>query len=65
MCGTSFFTTFGGTSGRGATNPPLIKMAFQNNVMIKSNDWYHKPGNRASWSRTSNRAILNRIKRNV
>ena len=65
MCGSTFFTTFGGTRGRGATNPPLIKMRSPNNTMIKTNDWYHKPGNRASWSRSSNRALLNHIRRNV
>ena len=65
MCGTTFFTTLGGTRGRGATIPPLITMRFPNNTMIKSNDWYHKPGNTASWSRSSNRALLNHIRRNV
>ena len=60
-----FFMTLGGTRGRGATVPPLITMRFPNNTMIKSNDWSHKPGNRTSWSRSSNRALLNHIRRNV
>ena len=65
MCRNTFFSTIGGSKGRGATNPPLIQMKFQNNTMIKSNDWYHKPGNRASWSRSSNLALLNHIRRNI
>ena len=57
--------TLGGSKGRGATNPPLITMKVPNNTMIKSNDWYHKSGNTSSWSRTSNRGLLNHIRRNV
>ena len=58
-----FFMSLGGNKDRGTTNPKLITMRFPNNTMIKSNDWYHKPGNTSSWSRSSNRALLNRIRR--
>ena len=44
----------GGSKGR-PTGPPYIlsQMHFTNNTIIKTNDWYYKPGDRASWSRRS------------
>ena len=44
----------GGSKGRSLGGPPyLITMQYPQNTLIKTNDWYYKPGNRASWARRS------------
>ena len=42
----------GGAKGRGQ-GPTLYSMTFSNNQIIKTNDWYYKPGSSASWARRS------------
>ena len=42
----------GGNKGRPTGPPYLITMIFSR-CPYKTNDWYYKPGNRASWSRRS------------
>ena len=60
-----FFNTLGGSQGRVATKPSLVTFQFTRNVHFKSNDWYHKPGDRSSWSRSSSGNLLNAVKRRV
>jgi hypothetical protein len=55
----NFLPTLGGSKGRSSQGPYIVNMVFQHNTIIKTNDWYHKPHNRASWSRSTNRAIAN------
>ena len=42
----------GGSKGRGQ-GPTFITMQFSHNQIIKTNDWYFKPGDRSSWARKS------------
>ena len=43
----------GGSKGRPTGPPYLLPMQYSYNLVVKTNDWYYKPGNRASWARRS------------
>ena len=42
----------GGSKGRGQ-GPTFLPLKYSYNTVVKTNDWYYKPGNRASWSKRS------------
>ena len=42
----------GGSKGRGQP-PTFIKFPMGFNRVVKTNDWYYKPGDRTSWSKRS------------
>ena len=45
--------SLGGSKGRPTGGPYLNTMVYSHNTLIKTNDWYYKPGSRASWARRS------------
>jgi hypothetical protein len=55
----------GGSKGRPTGPPYLLPMQFSYNMLIKTNDWYYKPGNRASWARRSRPSGGGRGHRNI
>ena len=57
--------SLGGAKGRGGAQGPFIMNMQMSRALIKSNDWYHKPHNRASWARSMNRAVLRARQRRV
>ena len=44
--------SLGGSKGRSTGGPYLLDMKFTRKV-VKTNDWYYKPGSSASWARRS------------